>query len=135
MTTNPFDIVKSISQTKEYQFNQDYNAWLVNNTFSYYIDTIHFSNMMNIHHNIPLKSQHDYLFAGIPKGKRYSKWAKKETSEDLAMVQEIYKYNSARAREVLKFLSPAQIEEMRKSLYKGGLDGGNVIREIRRGKT
>lgn len=123
---SPFDFINAINLTKENLFkdlqtDKDYAPFLVNRGLSYFHDTVHQANAMNIHASIPKAWQFQFLLNSIAKKKRFSKWAKKEQStEQLLLVQEYYGYSSEKAAEALTVLSADQLKLIEEKLKKGG---------------
>ena len=78
--------------------------------------------------------QYHYLLNTVRAYKRpFQKWQKRDTIENLDAVKEYYNYSNEKAKDALSLLSTAQIEEIKKSLNKGGLNvrhkrtsGGNI---------
>ena len=127
--TSPFDYINSISHTKKdlikdsedpTRAEKDYNAYLVNKGLSYFIDTILFANEMNSHHHLDAKLQNDYLINTIRPKKRFAKWVKKLSEDDLELVKLYYGYNDEKARQALSILSDAQLTLIKKKQEKGG---------------
>lgn len=127
--TSPFDYINSISHTKKdlikdsedpVRAEKDYNAYLVNKGLSYFIDTILFANEMNSHHHLDAKLQNDYLINTIRPKKRFAKWVKKLSEDDLELVKLYYGYNDEKARQALSILSDAQLTLIKKKQEKGG---------------
>ena len=65
--------------------------------------------------------QFDYLQKSIRKNKRYSKWLKQESVENLDLIKQFYGYSDAKAKEVMDIISDEDIEFMRKKLSTGGV--------------
>jgi hypothetical protein len=122
----PFDFVNAITYNKQDLFedpqaNKDYVSFVVNRALSYFPDTILYANEMNRNHTVDKRWQFDFLLNSISKRKRFSKWAKKAQSpEDLAAVQEYYKYSAEKAMEVLSILSDEQLQQIKQRMDKGG---------------
>lgn len=108
-----------------------YNQWRTNSTLSYHIDTLDQANKMNMNYHLSDKLHYGYLFNSVRKQKRFNK---KKTEEDkrieaaakkeleiISLIQQYYKYNIVRAREVMKILTPDQIDILRKKQEKGGV--------------
>lgn len=114
----------SINFTKEYQDPDDneykYSAWRTNTSLSLHPDTILYVNDMNLLHHLDEKPQYDYLFFSIRKKKRFAKREKKEEDAVFDLIQQHYKYNNERTREVLRILTPDQIDIIRQKEEKGG---------------
>lgn len=115
-----------IDQPQEHK----YNAWRTNSSLSNFDETVFYANQMNLNYHLSNKLQYHYLFHAIRKKKRYGK---RKTEEDkklerqqqayndlISLIQEHYKYNVARAKEVLSILSQEQIDIIRKKQEKGG---------------
>lgn len=120
----PFDYIKDISDKKEYIFDneKDYVPFIVNRGFSLYQDTIMLANIANKLSNIDKKLQHDFLFYSVNKRKRWAKWPKKQKNEDLAYIQEYYKYSIDKAKSVLSILSADQLAKIKEELKQGGIE-------------
>ena len=127
--TSPFDYINSISHTKKdlikdsedpVRAEKDYNAYLVNKGLYYFIDTILFANEMNSHHHLDAKLQNDYLINTIRPKKRFAKWVKKLSEDDLELVKLYYGYNDEKARQALSILSDDQLTLIKKKQEKGG---------------
>ena len=75
MTSNPFDWITAISQTKTELMNEttenQYNAFMVNKGLSYFPDTILYTNEMNCMHYMDNRLQFDYLINSIRSRKRF----------------------------------------------------------------
>lgn len=83
---NLFDILKSISYTKEdlsdhIEFEKVYNPFMVNRYVSMLEDTVKYSCVMNLYWNLSKKMQYHYYLAAIPKKSRFFKYQKHEKSE------------------------------------------------------
>jgi len=128
--TSPFDYINAISHTKkdlirnsedEVRAEKEYNAYLVNKGLSYFIDTVLFANEMNSHHHLDAKLQNDYLINTIRPKKRFAKWVKKLSEDDLELVKLYYGYNDEKARQALSILSDDQLTLIKKKQEKGGI--------------
>lgn len=127
----PFDFIKDISHIKENIMKDDvdteiekqYNAFIVNRGFSYFMDTVIYANEMNVRSGVDAKLQFDFLINTIRQKKRYSKWHKAEQSDDIQILKEYYGYNIHRAKEVLPLHTKEQLMFIREKLDKGGLKG------------
>ena len=123
---SPFDFLNAINDTKQNMFDdpqaeKDYNAFLINRGLSYFPDTIMYANEMNKNSMISKKMQFDFLMNSIPKRKRFSKWHKKDVSTDkLLLIQNYYKYNEARALEIMDLLTDEKIIIIENKMNKGG---------------
>ena len=126
---NAFDYVNSISHNKTNMMKgtdndelaeKMYQPYLTNKAFSQYVDTILYANEMNIRHTIDNKLQYDYFLNSIRAQKRFSKWAKKNESDDIDVIKEYFKYSYSKAYQALSILSTEDLNIIRKKLEKGG---------------
>ena len=121
----PFTFLNEINYGKKDIMIDDiaekqYNSFMVNRGLSYFRDTVIFANEMNKNHHLENRLQFDFLINIIRKKKRFSKWNKPETVDDLDIIKEYYGYSNEKARSAHKLLSPDQLNEIRKKVYKGG---------------
>ena len=122
---NPFDYVNAINYDKKDIMDddlkeKDYNSFLTNRSLSYFPDTVAASNVMNQYHHLDKKLQFHFLLNTVRKRKRFSKWEKPQTFDDVEAVKEYYGYSNEKARSALSLLSPDQIQEIKRRIYKGG---------------
>jgi hypothetical protein len=75
---------------------------------------------MNQYHHLDKKLQFHFLLNIVRKRKRFSKWEKQETFDEVEAVKEYYGYSNEKARSVLSLLSPDQVKEIQKRIDKGG---------------
>ena len=126
MSSNPFDWVKSISETKENLLTEEtkkqYNPFIVNKSLSHHIDCLLFVNEMNTRNHLDKDIQYSFLFHSIRKSKRYSTWEKKAIDDDLKYIKAYYHYNNDKAYQALKLLSKDQIDYIKNKLENFGLD-------------
>ena len=108
------------------------NSFIINRALSMNVDTILYSNEMNIHYQLAPLLQYDYFINSLRKKKRWSKWAKATgPSANLELIKEYYNYNEQRAREVLDLLSESEIQKLRLKLSKGGTDDIAIARKTK----
>jgi hypothetical protein len=122
---NPFDYVNAICDTKENLIIDDisekaYNPFMINRTLSYHYDTVLLANEMNQRAHLDKKLQNDFLINTVRKKKRFAKWAKPLSSDDLEVVKEYYGYSNEKARQVLPLLNDEQMGQLRQRIFKGG---------------
>ena len=122
---NPFDFLNEINYGKNDIMIDDiaekqYNSFLINRGLSYFKDTIIMANEMNINHHLDHRLQFDFLINIVRRKKRFSKWNKPETVDDLDVIKEYYGYSNKQAKAVHNLLSSEKIGELRKKVYKGG---------------
>lgn len=126
--SGPFDYVNSASFSKidmseDDGFEKDYVPFLTNKAFSMFPDTIFYAARVNCLPNLSKTLQYKYYLHSLRPRKRFSKWIKKERSDDLSLIREHYQCSWEKARSFLSILSIEQIEEIKCS--KGGNDSDN----------
>lgn len=116
---NPFDIVGSVSHTKERIIDAEnesqYSAFMINRALSYYPDTILHAQEMNMHAHLDSLLQYDYYLHALRKKKRFSKWFKREKSDEIDAVMRYYGYSYRKAIDALRILSKDQIKTIMKA--------------------
>jgi|TARA_R100000084_G_scaffold33829_1_gene13381 hypothetical protein len=122
---NPFEYLNAINDTKKDIMVDDisekaYNSFMINRGLSYFQDTVLMANEMNVNHHIDNRLQFQFFINIIRKRKRFSKWLKPETENDVEIIKEYYGYSNDKARQVLGLFSKKQINELNKKVYKGG---------------
>ena len=131
MTASPFDYVRALSETKDTSVfedfqaagrEQDYPSFMINRSLSYHLDTVLIVNAMNVSGTpIPAAQHWAYLLNNIKPRKRYAKWVKRaDTSADVKAVIEYYGCGTAEAKDIVKNLSPDELDEIKTRLDKGG---------------
>lgn len=125
---NSINLGKEQLKLNEQEFK--YNQWRTNSSLSNYVDTLLYVNEMNMYHFITNQMHYDYLFNSVRKTKRYGKKKTekdkqlerqiKEENEKISLIQEYYKYNRTKSKEILNVLSDEQLNYIRKRLEKGG---------------
>lgn len=127
--TNPFEFVNSINFSKQDLMTgtendelaeKGYVSFLTNRSLSNFTDTVLYANEMNKHHHLDNKLQYHYLINSIRPRKRYSKWAKKQDSDDFEAVKQYFGYNNAKTEQALSLLSSDQIKTIKNRLITGG---------------
>lgn len=122
---NPFEFANAICDTKKNLIVDDiseksYNPFMVNRSLSYHYDTVLLANEMNQRSFLDKKLQFDFLINTVRKKKRFAKWAKPISSDDLEVVKEYYGYSNEKARQVLPLLNSDQMGQLTQRMYKGG---------------
>ena len=70
--------------------------------------------------------QYDFFFNSLRKRfRKNSKWEKPILLEDLQAVKEYFNYSDRKAKEALSILSSEDLNNIRETLYKGGLKERN----------
>ena len=117
---SPFDYVKSIN-FKNYEYDlSGYNPFLTNRSFSMHMDTIMLAERMNQHHKLGPELQYDFYYHAVRKGKRFGFPPKPPEVENLEIVMEYFQYSKQKALEALQLLSATDINNMRKTMDRGG---------------
>lgn len=131
------DILPSIMKTKQkcvLAQENEYVPFLVNRALSFHYDCALLANEMNKLPGLDQNLQYDYLLNTVRAYRRpFKGWIKKETIENLAVIQEYYQCSSEKAKEIISILSPQQIEELKKRIYKGGVNDKH--KRTNRGET
>ena len=119
---NPFDYVTSINYSKKdvMEDEKTYNGFMVNRSLSYFSDTVVLANAMIRQYHLDNRLQYQFLINMVRKRKRFSKWAKPETHNDVDVVKEYYGYSNEKAQQVLPLLSPSQLQKLKEKVSKGG---------------
>lgn len=117
--TNVFDIIRSISKTKQdlsedKDFDKEYNTFLINRYLSMFSDSVLYVNEINKYHQSPNDFHYCYLINTLRAKTRNKKWIKAKKNPDLELVMQHYGYNYHKAKEALNLLSKEQIEYIRK---------------------
>ena len=125
MIMNPFEFVNAICDSKEQLIvdevsEKSYNPFMVNRSLSYHYDTVLLANEMNQRAFLDKKLQFDFLINTVRKKKRFAKWKKPESSDDLEVVKEYYGYSNEKARTVLPLLNSDQMGQLKQRIFKGG---------------
>ena len=126
---SPFDFLNAINTSKEdllaYDFDgqleKQYLAFMINRGLSQHVDCIYYANEMNKNHHLDRRLQFGFFINIIRRKKRLGKWAKRIDADNLTLVQEYYQLNYDKALEALNILTDAQIDELKKRTYTGGI--------------
>ena len=122
---NPFEYLNAINNTKKDIMIDDlaekqYNSFMINRGLSYFQDTALIANEMNVNHHVDNRLQFQFFINIIRPRKRFSKWFKPETENDVEVIKEYYGYSNDKARQVLCLFSKQQIEHLKQKVNKGG---------------
>lgn len=115
MNTNksPFDFVNALNKGKHIDDLEGYIPFLTNRSFSFHVDAILHAQEMNLYSNIPHNMQFQYYLHSLKPRNRFG-WLKSDKNDDLITIQELYQVNKQRASEILRLLSAAQLDHIRK---------------------
>ena len=120
------DWLNSINFSKQDLTHEDpdaissYPAYIVNRCLSGNIDSILFSNEMNLNAHLDPDMQYTFLLNTLRKRKRFSPWLKKEQINDLDLVKKHYGYSNEKAKVALTLLSKTQLDFIRRKYETGG---------------
>jgi len=120
------DWLNSINYTKKNLIAEDssaissYPAYIVNRCLSGTVDSILFSNEMNMNAHLDKDMQYSFFLNTLRKRKRFSPWLKKEQIENLDLVKKHYGYSNEKAKVALSLLTKSQIESLRHKHDMGG---------------
>ena|SRR6056300_937137 len=135
MVMKPFDFVNDINLgKKDIITNSDnpelaektYNPYLTNKSLSYFPDTVQYANMMNMNSHLDHLLQYSFLINIVRKRKRFSKWYKNTSDEDLQAVIDYYGYSVNKAKEALKILDDEQLVTIKTKLMRGGMNNDRI---------
>jgi len=127
--SNAFDYVSSINYSKQDLMvntgndelaEKGYVPFVTNRSLSQFVDTILYSNEMNMRAHLDNKLQYHFLINSIRPKKRFSKWAKRQDSDDFEAVKAYFNYNNAKTEQAISLLTPDQINIIKKRLITGG---------------
>ena len=120
------DWLNSINQTKKNIMDEDslsekdYTPYIINRCFSGHIDTLLYSNEINLNPHLDKKLQYDFYLNIVRTKKRFSPWMRKEEIEDLELVKSYYGYSNEKAKQSLKILNKDQLKYIKSELETGG---------------
>lgn len=137
MSNNPFQFLDSINWTKEDildpEAENEYKPFIINRSLSYHPDAIFQANDMNERSSLDGTLQYAYFINSLSKRKRFAKWVKPFSDENVTAVMEYFQIGRLKALEALKILSEEQVSMIHDSLKKGGVK--NESRKNRRGSN
>ena len=99
---------------------KDYTPYIINRCFSGHIDTLLYSNEINLNPHLDKKLQYDFYLNIVRTKKRFSPWMRKEEIEDLELVKSYYGYSNEKAKQSLKILNKDQLKYIKSELETGG---------------
>lgn len=120
------DWLNTINQSKINIIDEDpdtekeYSPYVINRCLSGFLDTILYSNEMNLSGHLDKKMQYDFFLNSIRTKKRFSPWLRKENIKDLEVVKSYYGYSNEKAKQALSILNKEQIESIKSKLDIGG---------------
>ena len=120
------DWLNSINQTKknlleeEPNLSKEYPPFIINKCLSGFVDTILFSNEMNMNHHLDNDMQYSFYLNSLRKKKRFSPWLRKDKIKDLDYVKRYYGYSNEKAKQALKILTEEQLNFIKSKFETGG---------------
>tara|TARA_B100000131_G_scaffold273017_1_gene274258 strand:+ start:222 stop:608 length:387 start_codon:yes stop_codon:yes gene_type:complete len=126
MTYELKDWLNSVNYTKKNLIADDpsaissYPSYIVNRCLSGSVDSILFSNEMNLNAHLDRDMQYSFLLNTLRKRKRFSPWLKKEQVNDLDLVKKHYGYSNEKAKVALSLLTKPQLDFIRRKYDTGG---------------
>ena len=120
------DWLKSINQTKKNLIDVDpslekeYSPYVINHCLSGDVDSLMFSNEMNIYPNLDKKLQYDFYINSLRVRSRFSTWLRKDVIKDLEYVKRYYQYNTEKAQQALRILTSEQLNFIKSKFETGG---------------
>ena len=117
---NTINLTKNNIIDDDSLLEKEYPPYIINRCMSSHIDTLMYSNEMNMHNNVDKKLQYDFYINIVRKRKRFSPWIKKEKIEDLDYVKKYYGYNNEKAKQALKILTQEQLNFIKSKFETGG---------------
>ena len=127
MTYELKDWMASINQSKiniiqeDLESEKEYPSYIINRCLSGFVDTVMYSNEMNINSHLDKKLQYDFYLNTIRSKKRFSPWMHKEKIKDLELVKSYYGYSNEKAKQSLSILNREQLENIKSKLDTGGI--------------
>ena len=124
------DYLNDINHQKQDLMNSDdefwekrYPAYIVNKALSAFPECILFVNELNKMHHLDKRLQFQFLLNSIRPKKRFSKWLRSSKIKNLEYIKEYYGYSNEKARQALDILNDEQIEEIKRTINRGGRHG------------
>jgi len=121
------EYLNAINYDKKPLLNSDDPVWekkympfIINRCLSMHMDTIFAANEMNGRPFLSKKLQFDFLINIIRKRKRYGEKRISTKLTNMEYVKEFFGYSNTKAKDALNILTKEQIEQIKKTLYKGG---------------
>ena len=121
------DWLKSINQTKKNlididpSLEKEYPHYVINHCLSGDVDSLMFSNEMNIHPNLDKKLQYDFYINSLRVRSRFSTWLRQDKIKDLDYVKRYYGYSNEKAKQSLMILTKEQLNFITSKFETGGI--------------
>jgi len=121
-----FDIIGLINTKAEYPSEEElkvYSSFMGNRAMSQHQELIFFAEEMNERWGMPKEANFAFYYYGVPKRKRFGKWAKpgKELDDKIAILKEYYGLPTIKCKEIIPLVDELDLwDKMAKELSKGG---------------
>ena len=121
----PFEYVKAINRGADFELFNDfggegYSQFLINRTFSYYLDTLDCAMELTQRSNIPDSVHYKYYLNAVEPKYRFAPWEKATKNEDVELLCAYYECSVKRALEILLLISDSELSHIREKSFKGG---------------
>ena len=100
---------------------KDYTPYIVNRCLSGHLDTVLYSNEMNLHNHLDKDMQYQFFLNSLRKRKRFSPWLRKDKVENLNIIKRYYGYSNEKALQALRLLTNEQLDYIKMRLDTGGM--------------
>jgi predicted DNA binding CopG/RHH family protein len=82
---------------------------------------------MNMNHGIAPKLQYQYLLHTVrPMKRKFEKWQKATSIQDIEWVKEYFSYSNQKAKEAMRILSNEDLQLIKNKLDRGGVKSQNT---------
>lgn len=96
---DPFKYINAICANEHLEVGDDYEVFLVNRFFSYFVDTVLYANEMNGYSDGMDKQLHfDFYYSVVKRKKRWAKWYKPKSERDFMPICQYYDISMNEAR-------------------------------------
>lgn len=117
MGDKTFEFINAISTGADVELDEDYNTYLTNRAFSYYLETILLVNEVNRKGLVDKDMHYDFMQSAIqPKRKRFSKWAKPVKQRAASLISRFYNVPISHAYTYEKLFSEEEINKLEEML-------------------
>ena len=117
---NSINLTKKNLMDEDPSVEKDFPPYIVNRCLSGHLDTVMYSNEMNMYSFLPKRMQYDFFINTVRPKKRFSPWLRKDTIKDLDYVKRYYHYSDEKAKQALRILTKEQINFIRSKFEIGG---------------
>jgi len=112
--SNPFYYINALCNHEKVKVEDDYNKFLVNRFFSYFIDTIIIANIAN-KFSVKCDNESHFIFYYnlISKKKRFTKWYKSKLQDDIELISKYFNISEKEAILYKKVLTDKYLNELK----------------------